>query len=273
MKGMIFLENKKKKKNNTGAGFYIALCCCVAAIGIVGFVNTRRRQASEELPAPTARSMQLPTITISPDLKPESKPVNDSIEAQAPKLEEESDTSDAAPASAAPVHTKAPAAATEEPDVIESGEDLSFYDGNVVESISIAQQPKFIMPADGEICCGFSGSTLYYDSVMGDFRTHNGIDIKAASDSNVVAAYDGKIESVYTDTLGKTVLLDHGNGFKTKYSNLDDIDNLSEGMELKQGDFIAHVGSYAFGENTTEPHLHFEIIKDGEFVNPEDYFE
>lgn len=269
---MIFLEDKKKKKNNTGAGFYIALCCCVAAIGIVGFVNTKRRQAQEELPAPTARSMQLPTITISPDLKPESSPADDIIEAQAPKLAEESPES-APPASAAPAKTKAPKAAAEEPDVIESGEDLSFYEGDVVESISIAQQPRFIIPAKGEICCGFSGSTLYYDSVMGDFRTHNGIDIKADSDSDVVAAYDGVIESVYTDTLGKTIILDHGNGFKTKYSNLDDIENLSEGMELKQGSFIAHVGSYAFGENTTEPHLHFEIIKDGEFVNPEDYFE
>ena len=106
---------------------------------------------------------------------------------------------------------------------------------------------------------------------MGDFRTHNGIDILADADKDVVASASGVVESIFDDTLGKTIVINHKNGYKTRYSNLDDTENLSEGMELNQGDFIAHVGTYAFGENTTEPHIHFEISLNDEAVNPEEY--
>ena len=40
---------------------------------------------------------------------------------------------------------------------------------------------------------------------------------------------------------------------------------------MKQGDFLAKIGNYALGENVDKPHLHFEIIKNEKFVNPEEY--
>jgi len=255
--------NEKRKRKNSGAGFYIALCCCVAAIGIVGFINSEKKQHEEPITLniptiyPTAKP--LPTPSEAVDLIP----YEEAAEAVSPKIVEKKVVETPEPTEYIPDKS------SENTDIIEAGENEDFYDGEIVESISIAKQPKFVMPAEGTIVCGFSGDKLYYDSVMGDFRTHNGIDIAAPADSEVVAAYDGTIDSVYTDTLGKTVILNHGNGFMTKYSNLDDIENLSVGMELKQGDFIAHVGTYQYGENTTEPHLHFEIIRDGEFVDPE----
>ncbi len=274
-KGLIFLTDNKNKKNSNG-GFYIALCCCVAAIGIVGFVNTRKNTdtANTAVPAPTQPSYTehsiMPTLPPLPETAEEvAKSVTDAEETA---VETETEEPEVTP-SPEPEKTEPADAAAEETDVIESGENLDFYDGPVVESVSVAESPQFAMPAEGEICCGFSGSTLYYDSVMGDFRTHNGIDILAPADSDVTAAYDGTITDVYEDVLGKTVVVDHHNGFMTKYSNLDDISNLKPGTELKKGDFIAHVGTYALGENTTEPHLHFEIILNGEFVDPEEYID
>ena len=242
-------DNKNKK--NTGAGFYLALCCCVAAMGIVGFVNSQKEKESEPFPITDVKKPELPVITLAPE------PLEEAVEAKAPKIVEEEDTK-------AKVKS-------EDADVIETGENVEFYEGDVLEAISPAELPKFKMPAKGEVCTGFSGDTLYYDSVMGDFRTHDGIDILAPADTNVVAAADGVIEDVYVDTIGKAVIINHNNGYKTKYANLDDIENLKVGMELKEGDFIAHVGTYSFGENTTEPHLHFEILLDGKCVNPEEY--
>ena len=154
---------------------------------------------------------------------------------------------------------------------IEYGEDESFYEGDVVQSVTIADKPEFIIPVKGEICNEFSGDKLVYDAVMGDWRTHDGIDINAQPDTDVVASADGIIERVYEDTIGKAVIINHGNGYKTKYANLDDIENIKEGMELKAGDFIAHVGSYMHGEHTTEPHIHFEIIQNDLPCDPAEY--
>lgn len=251
-----------KKKKNTGAGFYIALCCCVAAMGIVGFVNSQKT-IEEPVPMPTEYVAMTPTITLNPLVEEDDgEEVQD---VSAPKIiEEKNEVSD---------NTDKISVVDENTDVIELGEDEEFYDGEVVPSITIADKPRFIMPVDGEICNGFSGDKLIYDSVMGDFRTHNGIDIKAEPDTDVVAAADGVIESVYVDTVGNAIIIDHGNGYKTKYANLDDIQNLESGMELSEGDFIAHVGTYAYGESTTEPHIHFEIIRDDEYCNPEDFLE
>ena len=251
-------DKNDNKKKSSGVGFYVALCCCIAAIGTVGFINTKK---AEKNSAPVKPTEKVQVQTVLPTLPPPVQ--SEAVAAQAPK--------EVIVTESTPKPTKAPE--KKEVDVIENGENEDFYDGDIVESVSIAKQPKFLMPADGEVCCGFSGETLYYDSVMGDFRTHNGIDIAAKSDSDVTAAADGKITEVYEGTLGKTVVLDHANGFKTVYANLDDIENLKEGMELKKGDFIAHVGTYSLGENTTQPHIHFEILRDGEYVNPEDFLD
>lgn len=257
-------DKKDNKKKSDRVGFYIALCCCIAAIGTVGFINTRKSEKqAAALPKTeffsSEKENSLPTLP--PAKTPPVAEVSKTVTTEAPKIEE---------STVKPIPTE-----TENPDVdvIEIGESTEFYDGETVESVSIAKQPKFLLPANGEICCGFSGDTLCYDSVMEDFRTHNGVDIVAAADSDVIASADGIIEEVYDGNLGKTVTINHSNGFKTLYANLDDIENIQIGTEIKKGDFLAHVGTYAFGENTTEPHIHFEILRDGEYVNPEDFLD
>ena len=247
-------DNKKK----TGAGFYIALCCCVAAMGIVGFVNNQKEKAQKQMETePVDIGDSFPVI----ELPEESEaPV---VEVRAEKVAE--------PKSAEKKTEPEEKDIFENADVIEAGENPEFYDGAVIESVSIKDTPVFTLPVEGEICHKFTGDELYYDDVMGDYRTHNGIDIKADVDSNVICSGDGVIENVYEGTLGKTVVINHNNGYYTTYANLDDIGNLKPGMNVKEGDFLAHVGNYAFGEQTTEPHIHFEIIRDDEYLNPEEF--
>ena len=249
---VIMKDNKKK----TGAGFYIALCCCVAALGIVGFVNTQKEKAEEYANSETKDiADSFPVITLPEESTP---PV---VEVQAEKVvEPETETNEAEEKDI-----------FENADVIEAGENPEFYDGAVVESVSIKDTPVFTFPVEGEICHKFTGDELYYDEVTGDYRTHNGIDIKAEIDSDVICSSDGIIENVYEGTLGKTVVINHNNGYYTTYANLDDIESLKPGMEVKEGDFLAHVGNYAFGEQTTEPHIHFEILRDDEYLNPEEF--
>lgn len=97
---------------------------------------------------------------------------------------------------------------------------------------------------------------------------HQGIDIAAPRGSAISAAGDGVVVfSGWTQDLGNMVILYHGDGFFTYYGHTQR--NLVQRASLvRKGDHIALVGSS--GESTA-PHLHFELWKDGISLNPADY--
>lgn len=99
---------------------------------------------------------------------------------------------------------------------------------------------------------------------------HKGIDFRADEGTPVYAAAPGTvIVPVDADTGdSKNVTINHYTNINTFYSHLSKV-VVKEGDEVKQGDLIGYVGST--GEST-EPHLHFELCIDGEYVDPIDYF-
>jgi len=99
---------------------------------------------------------------------------------------------------------------------------------------------------------------------------HSGIDIGGAGivNRNIVASDSGTV--ILADWLGgygKTVILDHGKGFSTLYAHTNTI-LVKEGDKVVKGQAIAKVGSTG---NSTGPHLHFEIRKNGNRVSPTQY--
>ena len=134
-----------------------------------------------------------------------------------------------------------------------------------------ADEITFSSPLTGEIITPHSTTTPIYSETMGDFRIHKGIDIKGELSSPVLCAADGIIEDITEDSLyGITVIVDHNNGIKTKYQNLSSAETIKIGNTIKKGERISGVGSTAQIESKTEPHLHFEVIKDGKHINPAD---
>lgn len=98
--------------------------------------------------------------------------------------------------------------------------------------------------------------------------THTGIDLNTVSGNNIYAAADGKIVfSAYKGSYGNLIIIDHGNNIQTYYGQCSKLLK-SEGEDVKQGEVIAQIGSTG---NSTGPHLHFEVRKDGVAVNPQDY--
>ncbi|MGB9977065.1 murein hydrolase activator EnvC family protein [Thermovenabulum sp.] len=99
-------------------------------------------------------------------------------------------------------------------------------------------------------------------------KFHTGLDIAAPYGADVVAADDGVV--IYTGWYGgygNTVIIDHGGSISTLYAHLSKI-NVQEGDKVKKGSKIADVGSTGF---STGPHLHFEVRKEGQHVNPWDW--
>ena len=131
---------------------------------------------------------------------------------------------------------------------------------------------NFIAPVSGEIIKDFSVDTLVYSNTLKEWTTHNGIDIKADKTSIVVASESGTVESIKNDPrFGLTITIAHNNGFKTIYSNLLTTEFVKENEKVEKGQTIATVGESASFEVADEPHLHFEIYKDGECLNPTIY--
>ena len=132
--------------------------------------------------------------------------------------------------------------------------------------------PTFIKPIEGDIIKDFSIESLVYSQTLKEWITHTGIDIKAEKKSIVKASADGKIKAIKNDPrYGITVIIEHNNNYESIYSNLLTAEFVKEGEEIKQGETIGTVGDTASFEVIDEPHLHFEILKDGEYLNPNDY--
>ncbi len=102
---------------------------------------------------------------------------------------------------------------------------------------------------------------------------HSAVDIKAPKETPVYATANGLVRTVKQNHTegkgyGRYIIIDHANEYSTLYSQLSAY-NVKEGQEVKQGDVIGYVGSSGL---STGSHLHYEIKKDGENVDPEKYF-
>jgi murein DD-endopeptidase MepM/ murein hydrolase activator NlpD len=131
----------------------------------------------------------------------------------------------------------------------------------------------FIAPVNGEIIKDFANEKLVYSKTLEEWTVHNGIDIKANKTTVVLSSSDGVVESIKNDPrYGLTVTIAHRDGFKTIYANLLTAEFVTEGENIEQGRTIGTVGENASFEIADEAHLHFEMMKDGEYVNPTLYF-
>ena len=129
--------------------------------------------------------------------------------------------------------------------------------------------PTFVMPLEGEITVNYAKENLVYSNTLQEWVTHLGIDIKAPKTTVVKASDEGTIKSIKNDPrYGITVVIEHTNGFESLYANLLTAEFVKEGEKVKQGQSIGTVGNTGAFEIVDEPHLHFEILKDGENLDP-----
>lgn len=136
----------------------------------------------------------------------------------------------------------------------------------------VKKELRFAYPVEGEIIREFAMEKLIYSPTLDEWTTHQGFDIKADRTTVVKAAEEGTVVAIKNDPrYGLTIIIEHQDGFKTVYSNLLTTEFVSEDEHVEKGQTMGTVGNSAVFEIADEPHLHFEIIKDGEYLNPEEY--
>ena len=138
---------------------------------------------------------------------------------------------------------------------------------------STENKAEFIRPIEGETAKIFSMDSLIYSETLQEWVTHRGIDIKAEKGAEVKAIADGTIKSIKTDPrYGISIIIKHSKGFESVYACLlNEAQGLKEGDTIKQGQVIGNVGNSGVFESAEGMHLHFEMTKDGDYVNPDIY--
>ena len=239
---------KKRPTKLEKNGLYIAICCCAVIIAAIGYVGNREGNIN---------NMEKYDIV--------NNNASDVVDNEYPYDDQNEYLSD---------------------DIVLNEGKTEVIDGNTTKSNSINEtdsfkEPEvaasktakieelvFAMPVEGNVVVEFSEDELIYNETLSDWRTHNGIDISCDKDAAVYSSANGKVVDIYDDALGKNVVIEHINGYKSVYANLSEQIEVSVGDEVKSGGIIGKVGQSAVADFATGAHLHFEIVENGEYVDP-----
>lgn len=121
---------------------------------------------------------------------------------------------------------------------------------------------RFVIPSDGPVTSTFGWRV---HPILGTSRFHNGLDFGADTGSPIRAADNGVVIAAgWEGGYGNTVIIDHGNGLSTLYGHSSEL-YVVVGQAVQRGQVIAAVGSTGL---STGPHLHFEVRREGEPMDP-----
>lgn len=110
-----------------------------------------------------------------------------------------------------------------------------------------------------------SGYGYRVHPISGEKNLHRGVDIAVAQGTPIRAIHDGRVVSAGdAGSYGLCVVIEDEKGYQSRYAHCSSL-SVSVGQEVKRGDVIAAVGSTG---NSTGPHLHLEVMLDGEYLNP-----
>lgn len=131
----------------------------------------------------------------------------------------------------------------------------------------------FELPLGLDIVQDYSVAEPVFNSTMGDWRTHAGVDFAGVIGDPVKASAAGFVTDVYDDPMyGVVMEIDHGGGITAKYCGLGKGSTIAVGTEVKTNDTIGYLGTVPC-EADAGAHLHMEMTENGETVDPLVLFE
>ena len=236
-----------------GKGFYIVLFLCVATIGISGYYLLRTVMEGTRATAPVQgdASVTIPDQNVTRPTIP------------IPDLTERTPSSPSVP------ETKPDPAPT-----VQQDDPATVKDSTPEPDTSKTMSNVFTWPVKGAVLREYSVETLSLDPTLGDWRTHGGLDIAADQGVSVLSISAGTVEQIYDDGLmGTTVVVNHGGGLRSWYSNLDQETAVQPGDPVEIGGVLGTVGSTAIAEAGLGSHIHLETDLNGTVVDPRDYLD
>lgn len=259
------MKNNRLPHNKKGTkGFCTALCLSAVMVGSAcWFAYDQGEKLSREL-------------TAGKNTAHEDRAVDRKVK-DVPKSTAPYRPAATAPPVTAPPATQAAVITDEEPaeavmDMIDPADLPPLMPNELNVGITKLENPKAPLADTSCLIEPFSGTELVRSSTTGTWQTHNGADIAAAEGSEVYAVSNGEIKDIENSALwGTTVVLDHHNGFMTRYCALAPDLQVQEGQMIVSGEVIGTVGT-ADIESALPPHLHIEMKHHGSYIDPMEYF-
>lgn len=157
----------------------------------------------------------------------------------------------------------AAAAAAASSKVSSTTSDAQYYSNYSTDAV---KESGFLTPLSSYVVTCAFGPRIH--PITGSYGNHTGVDLAANSGTNIYASKSGTvIVAAVSSAYGNYVVISHGSGQATLYAHMSSM-AVSSGDYVAQGQLIGYVGSTGW---STGPHLHFEVIIDGEYVNPMNY--
>lgn len=234
----------------SGKGFYVVLAFCLAGAG-------------------TAAYMAMETGTKGPAVQPQTQSSSTAQEFSMadewnfPQLEEAGENQNGVK-----VESSQPSSSSSK-EQSSSNQYAGASDGSDQSGVPASSAKlSLTMPIEGEVFTTYSNGELVKSETLGDWRTHNGIDIAAAEGAAVKASAKGKVSAIRSDALwGYVVEVTHSNDVVTIYCGLSKQLSVKEGDKVKLGQVLGLVG-YIPAESLMPTHLHFECKQNGEYIDP-----
>ncbi len=266
------LKNQLKKFWQS-KGFYVALTFVIIGSVIASYlaVNTMLTELSPE------QDLTQPPIADQPIIESEdvtwNEPIAD-VEVKEDDVPIEANTS--TEAQTQPTSSQAQPEALTQPSAVSSApssptqpqEDLS--QSPEPADMQAVQGNLYNLPVQGSILQTYSGDELVYNETMGDWRTHNGIDIAAAVGTEVTAPANMTVKAVEMQGEWGDVVELEGSGVVIKICGLSGV-SLKAGDRVTQGSKLGKVAEFS-AEIALSPHIHVEVMKDGVYVDPSEIF-
>lgn len=272
-------ENKEKRPASLWKqkGFYVSAICLVMVLVAVSYFSHLSSVQEEKEKSSQKQDTNQESMYVYPDEGPSIGDDNDKGSPKAsdntsisPSANTEKSTSKPSAAVTPKSNTSAAANAAKETTAAKTETASASTDKKIASTPF--EKSSLTYPSYGTVLNAYSGDKLVKSKTLDEWCYHGGIDIKADLNAQVKSVADGIVENVYTDPdLGRCVLIDHQNGFKTLYANLLEKDLVKKGDHVTKGQIIGGIGKTAISEVAEDAHLHFEMLQNDKEVNPTIY--
>lgn len=256
-------------------GFLIALCLCMLSVsGIYGVYQYQKGQTPEpekNVPRQNAQVEETP--------EPEKEAANsEGTVAQADtqdkkieeaKIETEEDIYEIGEAELAQVEEPA----EEVPEMEEEAAMETAGDQIQADLLSFAEDSKIMWPVDGDVILNYSMDKSIYFSTLNQYKYHPAIVISAPVGSEVACAAKGEVKEIsINEETGTTLTMDLGNKYEAVYGQLKEV-AVEEGDIVESGKLLGYVSEPTKYYTLEGSNLYFQLLKNGEPVNPMNFIE
>ena len=229
-----------KKDKGAAVGLVICFVAMIAIVGAITFSNYERKSEGE-----LAKTEEKNQVAQKEEKEEESQVTQgDSVEAEL---------------------VEKPEVVIEETPIVQAPVTQKTY--------SFSKEDMLIWPIDGNVLLNYSMDETVYFSTLDQYKYNPALIIAGNVGQEVKSAEDGKVTAIKTDNqTGVTVTVSLGDGYEAVYGQLGEV-CVTQGENITEGDIIGYLGEPTKYYSVEGCNLYFQLLKDGEPVNPLEYLD